>query len=56
MAAKAYLNLAKEQLANEGKAFESEVPLAVWSKYQVWSFLSKSFSRELIFYRLGPMT
>ena len=41
MAAKAYLNLAKEQLANEGKAFESKSPLAVWSKYQVWSFLSR---------------
>ena len=56
MAAKAYLNLAKEQLTNEGKALRVKSQLAVWSKYQVWSFLSKSFSRELIFYQLGPMT
>ena len=55
MAAKAYLNLAKEQLTGEGKAF-SEVPIGCMVEVPSMVFLSKSFSRELTFYRLGPMT
>ena len=53
MAAKAYLNLAKEQLTNEGKAFESEVPIGCMVEVPSMVFSLQEFLSRADFLSVG---
>ncbi|MEC8049651.1 MAG: phosphoenolpyruvate--protein phosphotransferase [Myxococcota bacterium] len=53
MAAKAYLNLAKEQLKNEGKAFKSEVPIGCMVEVPSMVFSLQEFLSRADFLSVG---